>query len=91
MFVYQYVVLLTRSLNEVWKESYIYPLVRDNSIDLSGIYNLLVFRSRLVICKAVSKLCKCILEAWFLAYTQYKKGPDKKSDYWVIFEAIARS
>lgn len=74
MFVYQYVVLLTRSLNEVWKESYIYPLVRDNSIDLSGIYNLLVFRSRLVICKAVSKLWQ-----------------DKKSDYWVIFEAIARS
>lgn len=50
-------VILTRLLNEVWKQSYIYPLVRDNSKDLSDVYNL-AFCWRLVACKVVQKLMK---------------------------------
>lgn len=50
-------VILTRLLNEVWKQSYIYPLVRDNSKDLSDVYDL-VFCWRLVACKVVQKLMK---------------------------------
>lgn len=50
-------VILTRLLNEVWKQSYIYPLVRDNSKDLSDVYNL-AFCWRLMACKVVQKLMK---------------------------------